>query len=78
MSNIYRNLTELIGKTPLKELNRYRRDHKLGARILAKIESFNPAGSVKDRISLAMLNEAECAGKLTQDTTIIEATSGNT
>ena len=75
---IYRNITELIGSTPLLELANYDRRHGLGAVILAKLEAFNPAGSVKDRIALAMIDAAEASGQLKPDSVIIEPTSGNT
>ena len=75
---IYRNITELVGRTPLLELANYDRRHGLDAVILAKLESFNPAGSVKDRIALAMIDAAEASGRLTPDSVIIEPTSGNT
>ena len=78
MSKIYRTASELIGGTPLLELTGYEKKKNLGATILAKLEYFNPAGSVKDRIAKAMIDEAEQSGKLTPDTVIIEPTSGNT
>ena len=78
MSKIYKNLTQLIGKTPLLELTNYEKNNKLPATILAKLESFNPAGSVKDRIAKAMLDDAEAKGLLNADSVIIEPTSGNT
>ncbi len=78
MSKIYRTASELIGGTPLLELTGYEKKRNLGATILAKLEYFNPAGSVKDRIAKAMIDEAEQSGKLTPDTVIIEPTSGNT
>lgn len=71
-------MTELIGATPLVELCRYREQEQLGARILAKLESFNPAGSAKDRIALRMIEDAEQTGRLQPGATIIEPTSGNT
>ena len=74
----YQNATELIGKTPLLELTHIEKTLGLKARILAKIEYFNPAGSVKDRIAKAMIDEAEASGKLKPDSVIIEPTSGNT
>lgn len=76
--NIYRNITELIGGTPLLELVNYDRKHGLDAVILAKLESLNPAGSVKDRIARAMIDTAEADGHLKPDSVIIEPTSGNT
>lgn len=78
MSNIYTSADQLIGKTPLLELTNIEKDFGLEARVLAKLEYFNPAGSVKDRVALAMINEAEKAGKLVPDSVIIEPTSGNT
>lgn len=71
-------LTELIGHTPLLELGKYSRLHGVGTPIIAKIESFNPGGSVKDRIALAMIEDAEAKGMLQPRATIIEPTSGNT
>jgi cysteine synthase A len=78
MSKIYKNVTELIGKTPLVELTRVEENQKLQAKIIAKVEYFNPAGSVKDRIGLAMIQDAEKKGLINKDTVIIEPTSGNT
>ncbi|MBQ8249109.1 MAG: cysteine synthase A [Clostridia bacterium] len=75
---IYRSLTELIGKTPLMELVNYNSSESLGADILAKLEYFNPAGSVKDRVGVKMIEDAEKSGKLKPGATIIEPTSGNT
>ena len=75
---IYQNATELIGKMPLLELTHIEKALGLKARILAKLEYFNPAGSVKDRIAKAMIDEAEASGKLKPDSVIIEPTSGNT
>ena len=74
----YKKVTELIGKTPLLELTNYENKHKLNATILAKLEYFNPAGSVKDRIALSMVEAAEKEGKLKPGSVIIEPTSGNT
>ena len=74
----YKKVTELIGKTPLLELTNYEVKHKLNATILAKLEYFNPAGSVKDRIALSMVETAEKEGKLKPGSVIIEPTSGNT
>ena len=74
----YKKVTELIGKTPLLELTNYEAKHKLNATILAKLECFNPAGSVKDRIALSMVETAEKEGKLKPGSVIIEPTSGNT
>lgn len=78
MSKIAQNLTELIGETPLLELNNYNQSHNLESRIIAKLEYFNPLSSVKDRIGYAMIKDAEEKGILTKDTVIIEPTSGNT
>ena len=78
MARIFKSLPELIGKTPLLELTNYEKKHGLKATVLAKLEYFNPAGSVKDRIARAMIDEAEKAGKLKPGATIIEPTSGNT
>ena len=78
MSNIYISADQLIGRTPLLELRNLEKELDLKARILAKLEYFNPAGSVKDRIAKAMLDEAERTGKLKPDSVIIEPTSGNT
>lgn len=75
---IYRNVTELIGKTPLLELTKYEEKHGIQATILAKLEYLNPAGSVKDRIALNMIETAEREGKLKPGSVIIEPTSGNT
>jgi cysteine synthase A len=78
MAKIYNSITELVGKTPLIELKNYEAEKNLGATILAKLEYFNPAGSVKDRIAKAMLDDAEAKGLLKPGATIIEPTSGNT
>ncbi len=78
MAKIYKNLTELIGNTPLMEVSAIERAEDLKARLLVKIESVNPGGSAKDRIALAMVEEAEKAGVLKPGGTIIEPTSGNT
>jgi len=78
MAAIYRNLTDLIGNTPLLEFSQYGKKHGLQATILAKLESFNPAGSVKDRIAKTMILEAEAKGLLKDGSVIIEPTSGNT
>lgn len=78
MAHIYTSADQLIGKTPLLELTHIEKEYNLKANILAKLEYFNPAGSVKDRIALAMINEAEKAGKLKEGSVIIEPTSGNT
>ncbi|GGG75490.1 cysteine synthase A [Paenibacillus radicis (ex Gao et al. 2016)] len=78
MANIYGNLTELIGNTPLLELANYTKREQTGASIVAKLEYYNPAGSVKDRIGFAMIKDAEERGLLKPDSVIIEPTSGNT
>ena len=78
MSKIYTSADQLIGKTPLLELAHIEKEQKLGAKILAKLEYFNPAGSVKDRIGKAMIDDAEASGKLKPGSVIIEPTSGNT
>lgn len=78
MTKIYNNLTELIGNTPLLELWNFNKRQEVDARIVAKLEYFNPTGSVKDRIGFAMLKEAERKGKINANTVIIEPTSGNT
>ena len=78
MAKIARSLTELIGKTPLLELSNFEKQRGLKAKIVAKLEYFNPAGSVKDRIALAMIEDAERRGVLKQGSVIIEPTSGNT
>lgn len=78
MSKIYKSADELIGKTPLLELSHIEKEYHIQARILAKLEYFNPAGSVKDRIAKSMLDDAEEKGILKQGSTIIEPTSGNT
>ncbi len=78
MSKIYTSADELIGKTPLLELTHIEKELKLNAKILAKLEYFNPAGSVKDRVAKAMLDDAEAKGILTKNSVIIEPTSGNT
>lgn len=78
MSKIYTSADQLIGKTPLLELTHIEKKYGLKAKVLAKLEYFNPAGSVKDRIARKMLDDAEAAGKLTPDSVIIEPTSGNT
>lgn len=78
MSRIYTSVTELIGGTPLLELKNIERLHALKARLLAKLEYLNPAGSVKDRIGAAMIEDAEKSGRLKPGGTIIEPTSGNT
>ena len=78
MSAIFTSADQLIGKTPLLELTHIEKEEKLEARLLAKLEYFNPAGSVKDRIAKAMIDDAESRGLLEADTVIIEPTSGNT
>ncbi|WP_294760207.1 cysteine synthase A [uncultured Gemmiger sp.] len=78
MSNIYTSADQLIGNTPLLELTHIEQAENLQAKILAKLEYFNPAGSVKDRIAKAMIDDAEAAGKLKPGSVIIEPTSGNT
>ena len=78
MSKIYTSADQLIGKTPLLELTHIEQAEKLEARVLAKLEYFNPAGSVKDRIAKAMIDEAEAKGQLKPGSVIIEPTSGNT
>lgn len=78
MSKIYKSLTELIGGTPLLELTQFEKDYQLEATMLAKLEYFNPAGSVKDRVAKSILDDAEQSGKLKPGGTIIEPTSGNT
>lgn len=78
MSKIYASADQLIGKTPLLELTHIEKEYGLKAKVLAKLEYFNPAGSVKDRVAKKMLDDAEAAGKLTPESVIIEPTSGNT
>ena len=78
MSKIYQKITDLIGGTPLLELANYEKKNNLEATVLGKLEYFNPAGSVKDRIAKAMVDEAEQEGKLKEGSVIIEPTSGNT
>ena len=78
MAKIYKSLVELIGRTPLLELKNYSEQHDLEATLLGKLEYFNPAGSVKDRIAKAMIEDAETKGILHPGATIIEPTSGNT
>lgn len=78
MSKIYTSADQLIGKTPLLELTHIEKKLGLKAKVIAKLEYFNPAGSVKDRIAKKMIDDAEAAGKLTPDSVIIEPTSGNT
>lgn len=78
MPRIYKSISQLVGKTPLVELKRLKKDYKLEAKIFAKLEYFNPAGSVKDRIALKMIEDAEERGVINKDSVIIEPTSGNT
>ena len=78
MAKIYTSADMLIGKTPLLELTNIEKKYSLSARLLAKLEYFNPAGSVKDRAAKTMLDDAEAAGVLTKESVIIEPTSGNT
>lgn len=78
MSRIYKTSEQLVGNTPILELTHIEQELNLNARLLAKLEYFNPAGSVKDRIAKAMIEEAERSGQLKQDSVIIEPTSGNT
>ena len=78
MSKIYKSLTELVGNTPLLEVNQLAKHLQLKARVLVKLERANPGGSVKDRVALAMIEAAERSGQLTADGVIIEPTSGNT
>lgn len=78
MSHIYTSVDQLIGHTPLLELTHIEKEYNLSARLIAKVESFNPAGSVKDRVALSMIDTAEAEGKLKPGSVIIEPTSGNT
>ena len=78
MKKIYHNVTELIGKTPLLEITTIEKEEKLQAKVLVKLEHFNPAGSVKDRVAKQMIEDAIEEGRIKEDTTIIEPTSGNT
>lgn len=78
MAKIYTSVDQLIGRTPLLELRGIEAQYSLKARLLAKLESFNPAGSVKDRVALAMIEDAEKTGRLKEGSVIIEPTSGNT
>lgn len=78
MAGIYQSVTELIGRTPLLEVKNLEKELNLQARVLVKLEYFNPAGSVKDRAALQMITEAEENGTLKQGSAIIEPTSGNT
>ncbi len=78
MAKIYQSITDLIGRTPLLQLGNYGKKHSLKATLIGKLEYFNPAGSVKDRIAKAMIDDAEAKGLLTPESVIIEPTSGNT
>ena len=78
MSNIYKNVTELIGRSPLVEVEKIEKRFKLQARLLVKLDGYNPAGSAKDRIAYQMIQDAEEAGRLKEGSVIIEPTSGNT
>ena len=78
MATIAKNLTELIGNTPLLELSHFNANKKLNATLIAKVEFFNPGGSVKDRIAFSMIEDAEKKGLLKPGSVIIEPTSGNT
>ena len=78
MENIRKSAIELIGHTPLMELTNYEKKHQTEARIVAKLEYLNPAGSVKDRVALAMIEDAEAKGLIKPGATLIEPTSGNT
>ena len=78
MAGIHQSITELVGRTPLLQLNGYNKAHGLGADIIGKLEYFNPNQSVKDRIALAMIEDAEQSGKLKPGYTVVETTSGNT
>ena len=75
---IYKNISELVGRTPLMEVSNFIKEEGLDAKVLVKIESFNPAGSAKDRVAKYIIEEALASGKLTKDSVIIEPTSGNT
>lgn len=78
MAKVYTSADQLIGKTPLLELTHIEQEYGLKAKVLAKLEYFNPAGSVKDRVAKAILDDAEATGRITKDSVIIEPTSGNT
>lgn len=78
MKNVYKNFAQLVGHTPLFEPQRYNASNKLKSTLLVKLEAYNPTGSAKDRIALAMIEEAENSGELKKDAVIIEPTSGNT
>ena len=75
---VYQTITDLVGRTPLLEVTKIEAEEQTGAKIFAKLELFNPAGSVKDRVAVAMINDAEKRGVLKPDSVIIEPTSGNT
>ena len=77
MANVKKSITELVGKTPLLELVNYEKKHNLEAKVLVKLEYFNPNQSVKDRIALAMIEDAEKKGLLKPGYTVVETTSGN-
>lgn len=78
MAGIYQSITELVGRTPLLQLNGYSKSNGLQADVIGKLEYFNPNQSVKDRIALAMIEDAEKSGKLKPGYTVVETTSGNT
>ena len=78
MANVYQTVTELIGRTPLLAAKSFAKAHELSANVVVKLEYFNPAGSVKDRIAIAMIEQAEREGKIAPGATLIEPTSGNT
>lgn len=78
MEKIYKNITELVGRTPLFEVENMEKQLNLKARVLVKLEYFNPAGSIKDRVALQMIEDAEAEGRIHEGATIIEPTSGNT
>ena len=78
MAKIYKSFLDLVGNTPLLELSNYNKQNNLEATILAKVELFNPAGSIKDRIAKGIILDAIDKGLINKDTTIIEPTSGNT
>ena len=78
MAKIYKSVTELVGRTPILEVSNIEKEQNLEARILVKLEYFNPAGSVKDRVALNMIEDAEAKGLIKPGATIIEPTSGNT
>ncbi|NLP48898.1 MAG: cysteine synthase A [Clostridiales bacterium] len=78
MAKIYQNIRQLIGKTPLVSLQKFAKENELHANLIAKLEFLNPAGSVKDRVALAMVEEAQASGRLKEGSVIIEPTSGNT